>query len=450
VTVTLLASGDRPTVSVQQLTFLNGQALTPDDGSIPAVHPSWSAGRSVGDPVAYAEGDMMHVQAVFNVSDPGQFEGPVQVTGTGSGLTVTGTARLNGSNQLVLADGRVTLTNDITYYEPLTLSWSVTPNGAVAALAAGDTSNPVYQLGVGFGMNGVLRLTVGQLAARGAQGAANLLDRINGVWNLFKRRTWLPYPRVPRSGDGRFMTYYGSWFVVLRERAVFQARLLLGLSPLPAPQTTASLLYYGDGDCVAWAKLLLDVLRVVRINQPNNLYAAEPVKQNEWMFVNNWYLLPGFLRTDNQGPSKNQYPYFMGTANDGKAWPFEETNAQAPVPNVVVCRYTFSNLGLVKGPGTPGQANPNPAGLFPNHVLTVIGLGDNREELLDPSYGFRYTGKNDTGGAVADLLQLDDSAVAYYGQQLQNPMDPTKRMFKWVVRPNPQNVLDLKRMLLPY
>jgi VCBS repeat-containing protein len=428
VTVTLLASGDRPTVTLEQVTFLNGHALIPDDGVIPAdEHPTWRAGQSLGDPMAYTQGAVMHVQAVFSVSDTSQFQGGVQVIGTGDGLTVSGLAYLDGSGRLVLADAEVQLIDEITYYKPLTLSWQVLPNGAAAGagLQAGTSQDALYQVGAVLAPWEKPWQTVVDLATKAAKGAVTDDDKVKGVWNLFKVPDGKKIPQVERSSDQRVLTYYGDWLI--NDAAELAWQNSGGI--MPAPGTTSSLLMFGDGNCQAWAFFFLDVLYKTGVRPVEPFVGILPVVQGEWLFVKNWTLSLNPVG-NHTGIAENRYLYFNGTPQNGKKFYFKRSDKEAAVPNVVVYEYTFEPSDVKKINGVAGQGNPNPLSMFRDHALATAVV-NKKEVFYDPSYGLSYSSIN----------SLDDDGMDYYG-------GPVFQSYRWIIRENKpaaQGGVDLRR-----
>src|SRR5262249_22678226 len=158
---------------------------------------------------------------------------------------------LNAAGQLVAKDVTAQLPDEIQQFLPLQISWQVYPAGGQTAaewVAAGTSSNAFYEAGADPPAGNNYMESAEALGTKGAAGAQTNDDIINGIWNLFKAPAGGAPPQVKRK-DGTVLTYYGSWSVSADIKAKNDAT---------APeQSTASLIKYGDGDCVSWTRLFL-------------------------------------------------------------------------------------------------------------------------------------------------------------------------------------------------
>jgi hypothetical protein len=403
VTVTLEPSGGQPTVSVQQVTFLNGHTLIPDSGAAPPIHATWQSGGSpVGDSVSYAAGDVVELMVVLNVSDPGQFQGPVQVVGTGGGLEFTGTAELNAAGRLVATDVTAQLPDEIQQFLPLQITWQVFPSGGQTVadwVVAGTSSNAFYEGADDPAPGNNFRETVEALGTKGAAGAKTDDDKINGIWNLFKAPAGGAPPQVKRK-DGTVLTYYGSWTVSIDIAAKNDATA-------PA-QTTASLIKYGDGDCVSWTRLFLDVLASQGIKQKDNFYVINSKTAGEFLYVQNWAVTPaGNKGSNTDAATKAMYPYVNTFPITGAYSVDPKTPAGAAVKQYV---WKWTTNDITKNAGIAGQGNPNPLAAFINHVVAQVTVGG-VTQFFDPSYGTTY----------ASVNAFETSSVAFLGLGLPTP-----------------------------
>ena len=67
------------------------------------------------------------------------------------------------------------------------------------------------------------------------------------------------------------------------------------------------------------------------------------------------------------------------------------------------------NTDVNKISGLPGQGNPNPLAIFPNHAVDQVII-DGNTILFDPSYGKQYTG-NTLDNRV---LAFQSASVTYF------------------------------------
>ncbi len=161
---------------------------------------------------------------------------------------------------------------------------------------------------------------------------------IKGVWEHFVGR------QVKRA-DGQPMKYYGQW------------------SGGNLATNTSELLQRKDGMCMAWTRILLDVLKVQGFSEKGNFIVVKP-RSSQYMLVKTW------KKTVNIGTSQNfEYPFKN-----------EENN-----PIYVNNSYKWLLSEVLLNASLPSQNNSNPQSDFGNHVIAKI-----KGKLYDPSYGTYY------------------------------------------------------------
>ena len=156
--------------------------------------------------------------------------------------------------------------------------------------------------------------------------------------------------------------------------------------------TTADLLKYGDGQCGAWAKFFIDMLKVQGIGITNEYVIFMPnppsgIPQDYVGFVvKNWT--------------------FVGAGTSGHS-----THPYLNIPDsllVGATSYNWKFAEVTDAAGIPGQGNANPASLFNNHQVMING------EYYDPSYGLKH----------ASLQAIDDDAIdGFYIGPVLHPVD---------------------------
>jgi hypothetical protein len=328
----------------------------------------------------------------------------------------------------------VQLPDVIQALEPLQIAWQVQPAGRQATgtfLAAGTSNNRFYEMG-GEAPKGVsLYDTVVAVGTKGAAGQNTETDKFNGIWKLFKSPgVGKPPPGIMRSPDADGMvaplTYYGSWTIALdiqQERKKDPK--------LPPPQTTASLIKFADGECVAWTRFFLDVLATQGIVQKKSLVTvtvkgSTPANQIA-LLIKNWKATAGAgMNTD--AKTKKVYPFLITIKKDSHIFDFdpktEKDSAKKYTINIDAAKSDTS-----KQAGIAGQSNPNPNPIFAGHAAAQLKI-DGKTMLYDPSYGLSF----------ADGPDLDKSIVAYIGRAIPKADGSERLVFR---KTDPANDLQL-------
>jgi len=140
------------------------------------------------------------------------------------------------------------------------LDWEMSTNGGTNWLAVGSTRHTVYvtlKAPEGIWWNE----TLFYIGCRYATNETDEKEMIKKVWNHFKG---LEVKRM----DGMTLTYYKKWNNRVSD--------------------TVGLLEQGDGECGAWAKFFLDVLKVQGFRTLGNLLKFTPVNLDHGFIVKNW------------------------------------------------------------------------------------------------------------------------------------------------------------------
>jgi len=226
------------------------------------------------------------------------------------------------------------------------------------------------------------------LGSHGADGATTQDETITSVWNnVFSGNT---VQRV----DGMPLWYYHNYRITN-----------VNTESLLAPIDDNGYIH-GDGQCGAWAKLMLDVLKAQGIDQQNDYVVIQPSSAsgfivNEWQFNGAGTgdaaiaVIPGFDRD----AIVAEYPYLNVLPANG-----DDINAQGT-------GYTWRFADVSDGAGIEGKGpNANPASVFGNHQFVVEVNTGTDTTWYDPSYGSVYS------GATQDARELyfDDQSLAGY------------------------------------
>jgi len=194
------------------------------------------------------------------------------------------------------------------------------------------------------------------------------IELINGVWGHFAGR------QVKRA-DSQAMKYYGQW------------------SGGNLATNTSELLQRKDGMCMAWTRLLLDVLKAHGFREGNNAVFVKP-KSSDRMFVKTW--------------KKN---IALGTSGNVN-YPFKNIEGEPLYTNN---SYNWSYSEVVLTAPSKSQNNDTPQSDFGNHIFARI-----KGKLYDPSYGVEYgttkvvPNPSDPLEMIELVTELDDLYISAY------------------------------------
>jgi Ca2+-binding RTX toxin-like protein len=275
----------------------------------------------------------------------------------------------NGSILLEAAiESSLAIPDEVNYKDLLVVNWDVKAGDDTSWRSAGASRNQAYATLKAPAIGAVWHtlIDIGSRKAIGTSGTGVAAEdtTISKIWPAFTSRN---VQRV----DGTPLTYYEDYRC--------------------NNTTTQSLLAYGDGQCGAWAKLFLDVLKVQGIDRVDDYVLVSPTTAGEGFIVNDWD--------------------FSNTPSGTGTYQWENEVAGNPLAdwNVLFAAPDFDSYAWLAGadvtdePGEGGQNNDDPASLFGNHQfvkLTVNGV----TQFYDPSYGETY----------ASLLDFDDNHLAGY------------------------------------
>ena len=242
-----------------------------------------------------------------------------------------------------------------------TFTWKSKMEGAPDFNDCGTTKHRLY-LTLGDPATELRQETLFDLGSRNADGKTTAATATTDIWNDFTDRDI-------RRVDGTQLTYY----------ADYNCNNL----------TTESLLSKGDGQCVAWAKLFIDIRKIQGIHESVDNYVVIDSLHADGFIVKNWTF---------SGNGNSQLPNF-------------------PYVNIPKASYILANsydwkyAEVNDADGVPGQGNGNPASIFNNHQVMILG------EYYDPSYGVIH----------ASISSMDDNYIdGYYSGPGSFPLDEPK------------------------
>lgn len=368
-------------VQIEEISFGGTKywELKSDDAATTYSAPHWKDVDGNGKPINTTQGERDYavaftrntkpkIGAKFKIASASNF-GAIKIKATGpGGVTIPETAATVSGDEvtLPLTEASTVLVNTIKFYDKkddakaFKLEWelkigssdwskiSTTKHTVYVTL---DDPSPMKDFN---GNNVTLRQeTLFEIGCRNADGESSQASATAKIWSEFT-------DRVVKRMDGTQMTYYGSY--------------------LCTDTDAASLLQFGDGQCGAWADLLIRTRQVQGMNDPN---------EYRFFFSKKGLSVEGFA-------VKDWTFHGAGTSGD-PAYPYLNI---LPIGNpdsyIGQNSYNFAYAEVTDDNGVAGQGNPNPASLFNNHQVMVSG------EYYDPSYGVKR----------ASLADIDDGAIS--------------------------------------
>jgi hypothetical protein len=174
--------------------------------------------------------------------------------------------------------------------------------------------------------------------------------------------------------------------------------------------TTKSLIKYGRGQCNAWTKFFLDILKSQGIQNDGNLLVISPKIQIESSIQSSGFLVGDweFTRYENTFIINDYFKYWNIIEFDalGKKYTF---NSQLGTWEYVWRKDTKIPLPQIKIiQPLSAQGNPNNSlAVFSQHLIVQINI-DEKIIYFDPSYGITY----------ASINEIDENIGGYW---IENP-----------------------------
>ena len=327
-----------------------------DNSILSYTAPHWQDNSSpldgdaddVGDkkyPICFTRNTKMKVSSKWRI-EPANPGIAIKVKGNGPGnldFPVT-TATISG-NDLTITDVECSnpFVNEVDFFDPMPIAWEFSMDGGSTWHDVDPSINQTY-VTLGDPLTTVFH-TLAHLGCKNADGESTASGCTSKIWGEFTDRD-------VRRVDNVQLTYYASYTC--------------------DNTSTAELLFYGDGQCGAWASLFIDMRKVQGIDDLNEWVIIKPIS-HEGFIVKNWV----FTGTGSSGHST--YPYL--------------NLPDSPLIGSTSYNWRFAEVNDTSG--IAGQGNANPASLFERHFVFIGG------QYYDPSYGIQH----------ASLQSIDDNAI---------------------------------------
>ncbi len=289
--------------------------------------------------------------------------------------------------------------DSVKYVDPFTIDWSISFNNGDDYAGAGSSKNPLYLTWANPIVTPMesdiihTEIHVGCSAASGIGGKVGTDDHkvLDSIWPVFAGRSIL------RMSDGSVLSYYG--FFDVNKNGKYDKNVDTDRNEgakCPAAESL-TLLQQGNGQCMAWTRFMLRVLKAQGLGEINGneckIVGVQPnLKDFENMklfIVKEWAPKQGTAAKYEVKTLKSYYSGVEGTEQE------DPTKTEA---------YDI--------PGVPGQGNsPNPPSSWESHFMVWAN-----NKYYDPSYGI---------GPKATAEEYE--AEAFVGRIEEDP--GTKRRF---------------------
>lgn len=341
------------------------------DGSAYSI-PHYVASSNTRSPVGYVRNTKPKVTArfTFNCNKPPQ---QILVRGDVDGQTGVYPQKTVSTGLVIEYPATVAATalpNTVRYFPQYKIDWKVSFNGGSTWLDAGSSVNPLY-VTLAFPLAEIPAptdylwyQTLLHIGCEKGSGATDIATLLTGVWNYVKNRS------VTRAHDNAALQYYGSWACT--------------------NTTTGALIKYKDGQCGAWTKFLLDILKIQGFQETGNYWIITPIYGSTGEFgfyVKTWAFAPTGTSGIPDFPFLNRW--------GSSTFPYNLPNGP----------YNWISPEVTETAPSPGQNQPSPLSRFNNHQFAKI-LG----EYYDPAYGENYPIQS----ISLPLPNADGALSAYY------------------------------------
>jgi len=422
----------QPKATLNEVSFGGSgyEPVTEDNGAATYDAPHWqdNSSPSNGDandssdhhyPVCFVRNSTMSLSAKLTLDPTPSPSGMYLIRGqelTGHYGVPQTPATLNGSNLTISSvPTNNPLPNTVGYFSPMQFTWQYSDDNGKTWYDAGDSDNRVYVTSGSPVSGAILYETVLETACKSAQGKATDADVVAGIWSVFTSRS---IKRKPIDGhnvsDGMLMTYW--------------------LPADPTCQSLAGMLVNpnGEGSCVAWSQFLDDAIKAQGIKDSHicEITPNTAINPNANGFlVKNWLYgsiirigTDGYCHTTAQGDDVQQVPNGQQGGADavcispGPNGVLDSTPQSGDyVSNATYSGTLYPYLIYQRSPGQfgnpggdvadqlgiPGQANPDPPGIFLNHYVVEYN-----SKVYDPSYGAGpFNSENDHENAAIDGIR---------------------------------------------
>jgi hypothetical protein len=312
-------------------------------------------------------------------------------------------------------------------YDPLKISWFISPEYYGNKWQSAGTSekkiyltyaepqdlpagNPLMQTFVAYGCRG---------KANGPKDNPEAV--LQAIWSNFAEKK-------ATNADGKALGYWLDW-----------------RNNITGPGSAQRLVREGDGQCEAWAELLLSAIYAQGLTRDNalgtvRLEAIIPSRKtypNAYLIINTGWTPKEKNKDDDLFVKLLYNPRYKGNEDKvyvkkaGK-WVYNWQGREGTTE--VGPELSYSPDDTLKA-----QNNANPRAEFPNHAIVLIG-----NKIYDPSYGVIYTGANDGLSAFQEkaVWGIAESAKTVsepekWNLRIHRVKGPTPLVIQFVSEPTP-------------
>lgn len=341
-------------LTIAEVTYRGGYDVVADPGGVPYTGPHWTSEKN--RPYLHDDGTLLGATIrIDSPPCPDSYELEVQGV-SGAGVVLAGNEYVAESDApfpiWVDTLSLQPVPNGVAAHKPCIVSWQcrTRPNDQApwsAWFNIGSASSTFYVCLAQPYFSAELWHSVVDLACQ-AVGATQKSQALEGAWTKFSSR-------VVKTVGGTPLKYY-AFGTAFADNTIWSGELI----------------YYGTGQCLAWAELWQRVIAVHRINSGiQHVYCAVPgevgVLMKQWSPVGQSDLPP--------------YPYLWASG-----WTPEVFPEMYPPPGA----WLYGDLR--NGEGKPGQNVPTPSEKnFGRHFIVWVDPAVSTL-IYDPSYGVRgYT-----------------------------------------------------------
>ncbi len=296
--------------------------------------PHWKDDNLDGNPereypICFTKNTTMKASVKFYISSTSGINAKIKGDGPGN-LDFPPTTATVGTNELSISD--VTCSNSfanaVDFFDPMLINWQVSFDNGITWCDVRKSKNQTYITLAKPDFGGIPGLflfhNLVHLSCKYADGQDNPDDCVSAIWDGI-------HEREVRLIDNTQLTY----------------------DPSSSNIITQQLLVNGTGNCNAWSKFFMDMLRVHDISSTKIKVTSTAIGG-----VSNPYLIVQDYTFTGSGKYSSQTPFVYKYGDDA----VEET-------------------------GIPGQGVSNPSTIFERHYIVKYTDEESNDHFYDPSYG---------------------------------------------------------------
>ncbi len=409
--VTVVGEANPLGLVLEEISFLDNTTVVDDDNVVSYTAPHFKVSTNETKPICYVSGQYMKVAGKINFNPGGGALPNLLIKGensNGFSFSVNSNYTVN-SNSIEFGATVANLLftpNQVAYDEPFKIDWFVSLDGGTNWSNIGASCNQLYvthkapNSNLVGGVNPIpIRHTLLHIGCKASSGKNNLKDIVEGMFTEFDDKVVLKADNETR------LTYYLSYNCNNYDTETLLSSDNVDVAP--------NGIKYADGQCGAFAKLFIDILKMQGIHNDLNYYSYVPTNSllnddkktdngflvKNWMIPNNNGLIFSISDPNDDSILLQSYTHRNalrgGVNNDGSLFPYyQKDNEQA---------FDWMVEEVKDDPGIIGQGiSSNPKSFFKNHQIVQIKTGDNIYKLYDPSYGIKFTNDSDIENKAID------------------------------------------------